>query len=237
MRFHWALCSPSPLAHCEPGFRAEQRLFNHSHGNFILAEAASFYPKLRTVLTIPIAISDAFGRITGTMNRYIAIKTSVSVLTGLLVTTFLWILNVDFPVLWGLVALLLNFIPTIGSITRAFLRYCCARAAWPHRSPAGSSWIFHGEYDSRHVLNLATWVGGLTVPLVVFLSLIFWGWLLGPVGMLLSVPLTMSAKIARRPARARFGLLGCLHPHRSWLTRRWSETRIHQLKSSEREPV
>ena len=83
---------------------------------FILAEATSFYPKLRAVLTNPERDLAHFGRITGTMNRYIAIKTSVSVFTGVMVTTFLWALDVDFPVLWGLVALLLNFIPTIGSI-------------------------------------------------------------------------------------------------------------------------
>ena len=83
---------------------------------FILAEATSFYPKLRAVLSRPERDLAHFERVTGTMNRYIAIKTTVSLFTGVMVTVFLWALDVDFPVLWGLVALLLNFIPTIGSI-------------------------------------------------------------------------------------------------------------------------
>lgn len=165
---------------------------------FILAEAASFNPKLRAVLNNPDRDLAHFSRVTGTMNRYIAIKTSVSVLTGLMVTTFLWILDVDFPVLWGLVALLLNFIPTIGSIIAGIPPVLLALV---QLGPTEAGLVVAGFF----VVN--TVVGNILEPrymgqglglsaLVVFVSLIFWGWLLGPVGMLLSVPLTMSAKIA-----------------------------------------
>lgn len=165
---------------------------------FILAEAASFYPKLRAVLANPDRDLAHFGRITGTMNRYIAIKTTVSLLTGLLVTGFLWALNVDFPVLWGLVALLLNFIPTIGSIIAGVPPVLLALL---QLGPAEAGLVVLGFF----LVN--TLIGNILEPrymgqglglsaLVVFVSLIFWGWLFGPVGMLLSVPLTMSAKIA-----------------------------------------
>ncbi len=165
---------------------------------FILAEAASFSPKLRAVLSNPDRDLAHFGRITGTMNRYIAIKTSVSVLTGILVTLFLWALEVDFPILWGLVALLLNFIPTIGSIIAGIPPVLLALV---QLGPAEAGLVVVGFF----LVN--TIVGNILEPrymgqglglsaLIVFVSLIFWGWLFGPVGMLLSVPLTMSAKIA-----------------------------------------
>ena len=165
---------------------------------FILAEAASFHPKLVAVLNNPDRDLAHFGRITGTMNRYIAIKTSVSVLTGFLVTTFLWILNVDFPVLWGLVALLLNFIPTIGSIIACVPPVLLALV---QLGPTEALLVVAGFFAVNtivgNVLEPRYMGRGLGLSaLVVFLSLIFWGWLLGPVGMLLSVPLTISAKIA-----------------------------------------
>jgi predicted PurR-regulated permease PerM len=181
---------------------------------FILAEAASFYPKLRAVLANPDRDLAHFGRITGTMNRYIAIKTSVSVLTGILVTSFLWILDVDFPVLWGLVALLLNFIPTIGSIIAGIPPVLLALV---QLGPAEAGLVVLGFF----LVN--TIVGNVLEPrymgqglglsaLIVFVSLIFWGWLFGPVGMLLSVPLTMSAKIALEASPSTLWLARLLAP-------------------------
>ena len=177
---------------------------------FILAEAASFSPKLRAVLSNPDRDLAHFGRITGTMNRYIAIKTSVSVLTGILVSLFLWTLDVDFPILWGLVALLLNFIPTIGSIIAGIPPVLLALV---QLGPAEAGLVVVGFF----LVN--TIVGNILEPrymgqglglsaLIVFVSLIFWGWLFGPVGMLLSVPLTMSAKIALEAS-----------PNTTWLAR------------------
>ena len=86
---------------------------------FILAEATSFPSKLRQVLSNPQRDLPLFAQFTTNMNRYIAIKTSVSIGTGIVVTIVLWALQVDFPLLWGLLAMLLNFIPTIGSIIAA----------------------------------------------------------------------------------------------------------------------
>jgi predicted PurR-regulated permease PerM len=115
-----------------------------------------------------------------------------------MVTAFLWALDVDFPVLWGLVAMLLNFIPTIGSIIAGIPPVLLALV---QLGPTEAGLVVLGFF----LVN--TIVGNILEPrymgkglglsaLVVFVSLIFWGWLLGPVGMLLSVPLTMSAKIA-----------------------------------------
>jgi predicted PurR-regulated permease PerM len=165
---------------------------------FILAEAASFPRKLRDVLNDPEQNLPHFTRFAENVNRYIAIKTSVSAATGLLVAAFLWILGVDFPVLWGLLAFLLNYVPTIGSIIAAVPPFILALIQLGV-GPAG------GVLIGFFAINILMGNGieprfmgkglGLST-LIVFLSLVVWGWILGPVGMLLSVPLTMTAKIA-----------------------------------------
>ena len=86
---------------------------------FILAEAASFPRKLTHILKDPDRDLEHFSLFAANMNRYIAIKTSVSVATGVLVTIILMMLGVDFPMLWGLLAFLLNYVPNIGSIIAA----------------------------------------------------------------------------------------------------------------------
>ena len=110
----------------------------------------------------------------------------------------MWIIGVDFPALWGLLAFLLNYVPTIGSLIAAappVLLALVQLGAWHAAAVAAVFAVtnvgFGNVVEPRFMgrgLGLST--------LVVFLSLVFWGFLLGPVGMLLSVPLTMTAKIA-----------------------------------------
>jgi predicted PurR-regulated permease PerM len=165
---------------------------------FILAEASSFPRKLREVLKHPDRDMAYFARFASNVNRYIAIKTSVSIATGVIVGVALALLGVDFPVLWGLIAFLLNYVPTIGSIIAAVPALLLALVQLGPGTAALAALVYV-------VVNLVMGNGveprymgrglGLST-LVVFLSLVFWGWMLGPVGMLLSVPLTMTAKIA-----------------------------------------
>lgn len=165
---------------------------------FILAEASSFPRKLRTVLDEPERDLPHFERFAVNVNRYIAIKTTVSLGTGVFVTLALWLIGVDFPILWGLLAFLLNYVPTIGSIIAAVLPVLLALVQLGPGHAIATAAVFL-------VVNVV--MGNVVEPkfmgrslgmstLVVFLSLVFWGWMLGPVGMLLSVPLTMTAKIA-----------------------------------------
>ena len=86
---------------------------------FILLEASSFPGKLRRVLKEPDASMPRFRSFATTMNRYMAIKTTVSLLTGLLVYLLNLVLGVDFPVLWAVLAFLLNYVPNIGSFIAA----------------------------------------------------------------------------------------------------------------------
>ncbi len=165
---------------------------------FILLEASGLPQKLRTALGGPDESLGQFRNFTESVNRYLALKTVFSLATGVTIAIWLAILGVDFALLWGLVAFLLNYVPNIGSIIAAIPAILLAllQLGW---GPAlltclgyvianvvfGS--ILEPKFMGRR-LGLST--------LVVFLSLVFWGWVLGPVGMVLSVPLTMIVKIA-----------------------------------------
>ncbi|MEM7479582.1 MAG: AI-2E family transporter [Acidobacteriota bacterium] len=168
---------------------------------FLLLEAASLPTKMQA------AFGEAggaqryfkyFNRAADDLKRYLSLKTAISLLTGTIIALWATLLGVDFALLWGLVAFLLNFIPNIGSILAAvpavllaFIQYGLGRAL-----------VLTAGYV---LVNIA--VGNLIEPrimgkrlglstLVVFLSLLFWGWIFGPVGMLLSAPLTLTIKIA-----------------------------------------
>jgi AI-2 transport protein TqsA len=116
----------------------------------------------------------------------------------LTITLWLWVQGVDYPGMWGVFAFLFNYIPNIGSIIAAVPAVLLALV---QLGPGAAAFVGLG------FLIVNTVVGSVIEPkimgqgiglsaLVVFLSLAFWGWVLGPVGMLLSVPLTMAAKIA-----------------------------------------
>ena len=165
---------------------------------FILLEAAGFPQKLRAALTDPDESLARLSKISESVNRYLLIKTLFSMLTGIAIWIWLLILGVDYPLLWGLLAFLLNYVPNIGSMIAAVPALLLALI----QLGTSSALLTLLGYA---VVNVS--IGSIMEPkfmgrglglstLVVFLSLIFWGWVLGPVGMLLSVPLTMMVKIA-----------------------------------------
>lgn len=165
---------------------------------FILFESSSFPRKLRAVLGDPQQLFPQFTRFFGTMVRYMVIKTLVSLATGLLVGVWLAMLGVDFPVLWGFLAFLLNYVPNVGSLVAAvpavllaLVELGAGRALLAAAGYLAVNFILGNVVETRLMgrrLGLST--------LVVLLSLIFWGSLLGPVGMLLCIPLTMILKFA-----------------------------------------
>jgi AI-2 transport protein TqsA len=165
---------------------------------FILLEASSFPAKVHAALGNPQFYAAHFSTFTDNLKRYLVIKTMVSLVTGATVATWVWILGVDFPLLWGLVAFLLNYVPSLGSIiaalppvTLAFIQFGVGRALLVAIGYVVTNIVLGQFVEPRFQgrgLGLST--------LVVFLSLVFWGWVWGPVGMLLSVPLTMSLKLA-----------------------------------------
>ena len=165
---------------------------------FILLEAASFPVKLRTVLGDPHQVFPRFTTFVNDMKRYMVIKTLMSLATGILITIWLYILQVDFPILWGFLAFLLNYVPTLGSsiaaipaILLTFIQF----GIWRALLATAGYMVINVVLDNVIETKLMGRKLGLST-LVVFLSLMFWGSLLGPVGAVLCIPLTMTLKFA-----------------------------------------
>lgn len=164
---------------------------------FMLFEVRHLPYKLRNSMINPkIRIAGLHKALKG-VTHYLALKTVISLITGLAVWLSLMLLDVKFALFWGVVAFILNFIPNIGPIIAGI-------------PPVVQALVLNNVYDAALVAALFSAIhmifGNILEPrimgrglglstLVVFLSLIFWGWLLGPVGMLLSVPLTSVCKI------------------------------------------
>lgn len=165
---------------------------------FMLLEASTVPAKLRAILGNPEASLERFDEFLDKMQNYVAIKSWVSLATGVLAAAGLALLGVDYPVLWGVLAFLLNYVPTIGSIIAAVPPILLALidlglgGALATTTLAVAINVVMGNVVEPRFMGRGL---GLST-LVVFLSLVFWGWVLGPVGMLLSAPLTMTVKIA-----------------------------------------
>lgn len=165
---------------------------------FILLEAPAIPDKWRAARSNAEESLDRFRDAVRNVNHYMAIKAITSLLTGVLVALLLWWIGVDFPLLWGLIAFLLNFIPNIGSVIAAVPAVLLALVQLGINASVLTALAYLlvnmvvGNIIEPRILGKGL---GLST-LVVFVSLVLWGWVLGTVGMLLSVPLTIAIKIA-----------------------------------------
>lgn len=164
---------------------------------FVLAESQRFGEKVKDVIRVRGPDLRRFQNSSRDIQNYLLLKTMVSLLTGLLAWMTCTLMKVEFPLLWGLVAFVLNFIPVIGSIV----------AALP---PVFLALILQGFWPAVIVLvaylaiNIV--IGNVLEPkllgdsfgistIVVILSVLTWGFIWGPAGMFLAVPLTMMVKV------------------------------------------
>jgi predicted PurR-regulated permease PerM len=181
---------------------------------FILVEAGGLAQKIILINGEDGDEDDSFSKVFVTkLRNYMSMKTIISMFTGVVIGVAMWLIGVDYPVLWGVLAFMFNFVPNIGSIIAAVPAVMLAMV----QLSAASALLVAGVYLAVNVL-----IGSFIEPkymgkglglstLVVFVSLVFWGWVLGPVGMLLSVPLTITVKLAldSRPETEHWGhLLG-----------------------------
>ncbi len=164
---------------------------------FLLMELDSFSVKTRAVVKGTGGSLAFLTKIGNSIRHYLSIKTMTSLLTGTLIWISLAIIGVDYAIIWALIAFLLNYIPNIGSIIAAIPAVIFALVQLGF---GGVIWTI-GVFVAVNMI-----IGNLVEPkmmgkgmglstFIVFVSLIFWGFMLGTVGMFLSVPLTMAIKI------------------------------------------
>jgi AI-2 transport protein TqsA len=140
----------------------------------------------------------AIGNINLQVRKYLGIKTLMSLINGLTVWIVLEIFGVEFALLFGFLAFLLNFIPNVGSLVAAVLRV--GFALFQFGTPWVALWVLiitvgldtaMGYFVEPRLMGKGL---GLS-PLLVFFSLLFWGWLWGVPGVIMAVPLVAVVKI------------------------------------------
>jgi predicted PurR-regulated permease PerM len=164
---------------------------------FILLETAEFRPKLQAAFGMS---EDALARFrAGTQHVYqfLWIKTVISAATGLAAALWTTALGIEFALLWGLAAFLLNYIPNFGSLIAAvppvMLALLDGGVGWAVLVAAGYV-VINISLGTILEPRLIGRRLGLS-PLALVVSLLFWGWVWGPVGLLLAVPLTMAVRL------------------------------------------
>ncbi|WP_017429995.1 AI-2E family transporter [Vreelandella jeotgali] len=167
---------------------------------FMMFETLNFRNKVSLALANPAPSLQRFAEFSVTLKRYLAVKTIISLMTGILIWLACLLVGVKFALLWAVLAFALNFIPNIGSAIAAVPPVLLLLV-----SQDGGLW--EAFLLSLVYLGVNFVLGNLLEPrlmgralglstLVAFLSLVVWGWIFGVVGMLLSVLLTMTLKIA-----------------------------------------
>ncbi len=166
---------------------------------FLFLGSEGFPRKLRRALP-----ADSAGRLAAMMEniesgvrRYLVTKTLINLMTASLVTALMAAFGVDLPLLWGLITFMAHYIPNLGAVISValptlflFLQFSPGLALLIAILNAVVQFSMGNAVEPRILgssLDLS--------PLLVLLALIFWGWLWGPWGMVLAIPLTQTIKI------------------------------------------
>ncbi|MCB9679056.1 MAG: AI-2E family transporter [Alphaproteobacteria bacterium] len=164
---------------------------------FIMFEATELELKFKAAFGTDARPAGPFTDATLQVQRYLVIKSLASAFTGLFIAAGCSLLGLDFPIMWGLIAFLFNYVPSIGSIVAAIPAILLALVQLSPGSAVAVTVLYVvvnvtiGNFLEPRFMGRQL---GLS-PLVVFLSLLFWGWVWGPVGMLFCVPMTVIAKL------------------------------------------
>jgi len=165
---------------------------------FMLVEGNSFQNKVKSAFSDNAYAYDYVSRVTSSLQYYLVIKTRINLITGAVITGSLWLIGLDFALLWGFVAFMLNYVPNFGSIIAAIPAVIMAFIQF---GPSVELLLVIGVYLAVNIL-VGYWLEpkmmgqglGLSA-LVVLVAVVFWGWILGPVGLILSIPITVTLKI------------------------------------------
>ena len=166
---------------------------------FMLSEAQGFSRRFGAIRK---ARGPNFDRLASAMldtQRYLGIKTLISLATGALAGILCWTAGLDFFLLWGILAFVMNFIPVVGSLIASIPPILLALIAKDGGTTdamlvAGGYGLINMFLDNFVQPMLLGKRFGLSI-LVVVLCVLFWGWLWGLIGIILAVPLTMILKV------------------------------------------
>jgi predicted PurR-regulated permease PerM len=165
---------------------------------FALHEFAHLQAKLKAAWGGSERPAHHFRTVRKEVQRYLGIKTAISAVTGVIIWLWMTLMQVDFAPFWGLLAFLLNYVPVLGPLIAGVpaVLLTLVQLGWARALVVGAGYLVVklviGDLVEPHLMGRKF---GLST-LVVFVSLLFWGWVWGPLGMILSVPLTMVIKIA-----------------------------------------
>jgi len=165
---------------------------------FMLSEARMFSRRFEAIVEARGPNLQRMLSATHDIQKYLGIKTLISIATGVLAGLLCWAAELDFPLLWGLLAFALNYIPAVGSIIAGVPPMLLALLSHDlqHAIAVGCGYLvingFLGNFMEPALLGRRF---GLSTVVIV-ISVLFWGFIWGPVGMLLAVPLTMMVKVA-----------------------------------------
>ena len=164
---------------------------------FMLWEALIFPDKMRVASRWAPIDLERWKPIVGRVQRYLLLKTLISLVTGLLVCFLTWAVGLDFALFWGFLAFVLNYIPNVGSFLASLpaLLLASLQLGAPRTLALAAGYLVINIVLGNLVEPAVMGRGLRMSPLAIFLALVFWGWLWGPLGMILSVPLTVSLKI------------------------------------------
>ncbi|MFK7851559.1 MAG: AI-2E family transporter [Akkermansiaceae bacterium] len=164
---------------------------------FMLSEARMFGRRLEAISLARGPNLERMLSATRDIQRFLAIKTGVSVITGILAGFLCWAAGLDFFILWGILAFFLNFIPVIGSIVAGVPPTILALVVegLPEAVLVAGGYLLINNFLGSFIEPMLVGKRFGISTLVVVVSVVFWGWVWGPLGMLLAVPLTMVLKV------------------------------------------
>ena len=164
-----------------------------------ISELEAYRAKFRRILAE--RLIEPAHSLSGRFYRYLVVRTAICAISGLFAAAYTWALGLDFPLIWGVLTFLLNYIPTLGTVVAVAIPSLFAvvqfgdptRALWV-LAGLGAFELFMGNYVDPRLQGRSLSLS----PLVVLFSLAFWGWVWGIGGALLAVPLTVAAVVACR---------------------------------------
>lgn len=164
---------------------------------FMLLEADGFGRRLNAIHQADGPDIERMLETTRDIQRYLAIKTIISLATGIFAGLLCWAAGLDFYLLWGILAFALNFIPVIGSMVAGIPPTVLALlvGGWPNAIIVAGGYLLINNVLGNFLEPILVGRRFGISTLVVVVSVMFWGWVWGVCGMLLAVPLTMTIKV------------------------------------------